>query len=205
MADQKDISSQFGGTLDAPKGSGKHRRRGKRFFVLLTAWILLALACGGAGYYYLAHILPAQQAANTNNAHPGQSNATVADPTVTYASVDGAAIVKKGNGDVAGAAQVYQAAAATATTPTDKSYLYSSEAAIYSNAGQYDKALQPALDNFNAQPSEGSAELVADIYEHLGNKDQAIVYYEKAAALADPNDPASYGADYYQAKADSLK
>lgn len=205
MADKQDISSQFGGTLDAPKGSGKHRRRGKRFFILLGLWIVIALACAGAGYYYLTNILPAQQAAKTSNTVGGHSSGATSDPTVTYASVDGAAIVKKGNGDVAGAAQVYQAAAATATTPSDKSYLYSSEASIYSNAGQYDKALQPALDNFNAEPSEGSAELVASIYENLGNKAQAITYYEKAAGLADPNDPASYGADYYQGKADSLK
>lgn len=203
MAEKQDISSQFGGTLEAPVGSGKHGHHEKRFWVILGAWILLVLACGLAGWYYLNH-LPVTQKPTTK-----PTTSTVVgkgtDISSSYPTVNNAAAAKKASGDITGAAEVYQAAAATETTATGKEYLYSSATSIYYNAGQYQNALQPAIDTYNAKPSEGSAELVADIYIKLGNKAQAIAYFQKAIALVDPNDPASYGVDYFQAQIDSLK
>lgn len=203
MTEKQDISSQFGGTLDAPMGSGKHGRHGKRFWIILAAWIVLVIGCGLGGWYYMSHLSSAQKPAIKATTTTVVDKGT--DIASLYPAVNNAAAAKKASGDIKGAADIYQAAAATETTATGKAYLYSSASSLYYNAGQYQGALQPAIDTYTANPSEGSAELVADIYIKLGNKDQAIVYFQKAIALVDPNDPASYGTDYFQAQIDSLK
>lgn len=189
--------SQFAGFITSKSPNNR-----KRFFIILGAWVGLALLCVAAGIVYVNFFLP-KSAGPSSSTSDTQIPASA--PSVVYAQLDQVAQQKAHAGDTKAAAQSYSDAVKSATTPEDKNYLYSSEAAIYVNSSQYDQALQPALDAFAAHQDEGTAELVAYIYEQRGDKANAVVYYQKAKDLVDPNDPTSYGADFYQERIDALK
>jgi len=189
--------SQFAGFI-----TSKVPRHRKRFFIILGAWVGLVVLCIAAGIIYVTVFLPKTAGPNSSSS---DTQIPASAPAVVYAQLDQVAQQKVHAGDTKAAAQSYADAVKTAATPQDKNYLYSSEAAIYVNSAQYDQALQPALDAFAAHQDEGTAELVAYIYEQQGDKPNAVVYYQKAKDLVDPNDPTSYGADFYQERIDALK
>ncbi len=181
--------------------SDKRHRRRKVIIIVIIAWVIVAAACAGIAYWYHQ----SQQATDTQTNNGTSKPGVEAVDTSKFNQLNSDVVTKQNSGDTQGAADLYNQAAKATSDKGDQSYLYASETAVYVQANQLDQALQSALDAYNAQPSESSATLVADTYERLGNKDQAIVYYQKAIDLINPDDPTTWGSDYYQSKIDELK
>jgi tetratricopeptide (TPR) repeat protein len=72
---------------------------------------------------------------------------------------------------------------------SDKYALYFQQGATYANEGKY----QAAIDSFKqaeaVTPSQSLAEAIANAYEQLGDKPNAIVYYKKAISLISSDSP----------------
>jgi tetratricopeptide (TPR) repeat protein len=170
----------------------------KKIIIIIIAWVVLVAACVAVGIWYV----------NRSPSDSGNQDPDPVVPVLDTSKFSGLtekvqALEKKG--DTEGAAAIYTEAATSTDNKVEKAYLYSSASSVYLNADKLDKSLEAALDAYEAAPSEGSAALVADLYERLGDKQRAIEYYNKTIELIDPDDPTTYGSDFYQSRIDELK
>ena len=108
-------------------------------------------------------------------------------------------------GDVGGAENAYDSAIASTDDIYIKSGLILNKAMLYSNAGNYDKALSAANEAMGISQNSNTAQYIAQIYEHKNDSQNAIKYYQKAIDLMDNSQPLS-GSDtqYYRYKIETL-
>jgi tetratricopeptide (TPR) repeat protein len=170
----------------------------KKIIIIIIAWVVLVAACVAVGIWYV----------NRSPANPGNQDPDTVVPVLDPSKFSGLAEKVQAleqKGDTEGAAAVYTEAATSTDNKVEKAYLYSSASSVYLNADKLDQSLESALDAYEAAPSEGSAALVADIYERLGDEQRAIEYYNKTIELIDPEDPTTYGSEFYQSRIDELQ
>jgi len=93
------------------------------------------------------------------------------------------------NGDLAGAAKVYDAAILSSKDDVVEGDLLLSKAVMYFNSGDYDQSLAAAKEAEAIRPSANLAQFMATIYESKLDNISAISYYKKAIKLIEPSDP----------------
>lgn len=109
------------------------------------------------------------------------------------------------NGKFDEAVALYDKTANDITDPVQKSGLISSKAVLYMNNEQYDKALTVAKEAEAINQNENVTYLIAQIYEKMGDNQNAAEYYKKTIPIVDKSRPmADEDIAYYQSKVDAL-
>lgn len=108
-------------------------------------------------------------------------------------------------GSISEASAIYDDAIQAESDSTTKISLILSQATMYFNNDEYDKALSLANQAEAIAESSGLDAFIAQIYEKKGDTVNAMKYYQKAIDVIDNNDPLA-GADveYYQTIIDNL-
>lgn len=103
------------------------------------------------------------------------------------------------NGKAKDAIKLYDSQLSLGVTKEEKYSLLNGRVAICINEGLYQEALVDTKSMYELQKNENSASLLAQVYEELGQKEDAIKYYKKAIDLAD-DQPNGGSKDYYNYK-----
>jgi tetratricopeptide (TPR) repeat protein len=168
------------------------RLRRKTIIIII---VILVVILGGAVSAYFLWPRPTQQN-TTTQATPVDT----ADQTgvVTVASSADAAIA---NNNPDQAKQIYNDAANSATTDADKGYIKLSEAKSFFGNGNLPPALDAGLQAETFLKDNGSlidaVSTVGGIYDAMGDKANAIIYYNKTISLIDSTKNTNYDRQYY--------
>jgi flagellar basal body-associated protein FliL len=182
MAEKQDISSQFGGTLEAPMGSGKHGRRGKRFWIIVGGCIVLLLV--GGGYYYLTHT-----SSSTRKIVTPSQNLTPVQKFQQNVQVQVDNLISKGDpASIQKANQIIDAQVSAADKSGDDAYIVSTsleKATVLINTDQSQTALDTILLPLESKYGNNDTykyDIFAEMslaYRSLNNQAKADEYYNK--------------------------
>jgi tetratricopeptide (TPR) repeat protein len=171
--------------------SNKHLLKRKRLLIIVAVVVFV----GGiaSGWLYI-------QSQKTSE----DQQKRITDELVVQTTTDAQIIARKG--DTAGAIAKYDEVIKTTNDSYQKSILTINKAVIYLNTEDYEQALKYAKEAESINVNFEVVKIIAQIYEEMGNKQDAIAYYEKTIQLIDKEDPlASDDAVYYQSVIDGLK
>jgi hypothetical protein len=167
----------------------------RKTLVLILVIIVVVLGAGAAAYFFWPQITHQTKSAETTapaTEAPSQSSVVaVAD------SADKA--IAENNPDQA--KQIYADAANSATSDEDKGMIKLSEAKSFFGNGSLPPALDAGLqaETF-LQKSDSlidAVSTVGGIYEAMGDKPNAIAYYNKTIALIDSTKNTNYDRQFY--------
>lgn len=178
------------------------KSKAKRKQLLVALWVVLFLvAMVGVGA--LVWWLQNKNAGGGNTSGTSPYSKAVEKPGPEAVS-ESQNLAIAGKTDEA-AQKLQQALQQPGVNDSDKQQLYIQEGVVYSNSGQYQKALDAFLAAEKAKSDFTTSHLIGEQYEALGNNAKAIEYYKKALAQLDPN-AISYGMDkeVYEAKVKEL-
>jgi tetratricopeptide (TPR) repeat protein len=87
----------------------------------------------------------------------------------------------------------------------EKQMLYVEQGVAYGNSGQHQKALESYIEADKIKSDSNTSHLIAESYEALGNKAEAIKYYKKTLTQLDKSS-IGYQSDktYFESKVTSL-
>ena len=178
--------------------------RRKKLVIFL---IVIVLGLGIVAYVLLPHILHKQATPSTTTSQAAKDAYSATTNTVYEQAVS----VANQQGAAAGQS-VLDKQLAKADTNEQKAAVYSAKAALATSPGggtDYTNALQYALQSNTLSPTYHTAGVVAFCYEQLGDKANAIKYYQSAVdqigdyTKADSMTQADY--DYFQSKIQELQ
>ncbi|HEV2412421.1 MAG TPA: hypothetical protein VGS28_01290 [Candidatus Saccharimonadales bacterium] len=166
------------------------------WFGFQTHWLYVVIAVvligGGIGLIVWEH--------HRNNELPGPAAVTLADTDLINKEANAAVA----NGDISEALNIYNQNIPNAANKTVQGELNGEAASIAYDANQYQTALKYALVWDADLPTADTSSMVAQIYQQLGNKTQAISYYQKAAREVPAHPISGYTGSYYQGIAQQL-
>jgi predicted negative regulator of RcsB-dependent stress response len=173
--------------------SKKHSKR-KKWLIVCVIIIVLLGGGGATAWYFLYGQKPKTSTTNTTKT-VNQAVATAVSDAQTLAN----------NGNTTAAAAKYDVAIKSSTDNTQKSIIMSSKATLYFNTGDYNGALVAAKEAEAVDKTKNVESFIGQIYEKMGDKQNAIKYYQNAIALVDKSQPmADSYIDYIQTKIDEL-
>lgn len=108
------------------------------------------------------------------------------------------------SGDTSGAKSTYEKAIEQTSDAAQKSSLLMSSASLYYEEGNYDQALVLAKQAESYKLDENVASMTAEIYKMKGDKQNAIIYYQKSISLIDKTNSIDDSTLYYQNEIDAL-
>lgn len=178
----------------APQQSHHHKRKHssrKKWLIVLATVIILAGSFGA--WFYI-------QDQMQKNAAP----AIVTRTTDQIQQITDEADAKANSGDVGGAQAAYKNAIDETNDSAQKSYLLMGNASLYYNDGNYDQALVLAKQAESYKLDENVASMTAEIYKMKGDKQNAILYYQKSISLIDKTNLLDDNILYYQNEINAL-
>ncbi|HUC96539.1 MAG TPA: hypothetical protein VMR16_02630 [Candidatus Saccharimonadales bacterium] len=182
---------------EKPAIKPKKNAQRKKWFVIFTVVVLILVAGAVGGWVYVSY--QKSQAADKLAAQQSERN-TVISQTGGQAQT----IVNNG-GKASQAGAVYEKAINSTTDSTLKYNLLMDEATMYFNANDFSQALTIALQAESVDKDANVEQFIAQIYESMGDKTNAIKYYQSAILLVDTSQPmGSSDVQYYQSKVESL-
>jgi tetratricopeptide (TPR) repeat protein len=169
--------------------SKKHIAR-KKMLIIIVAAIIVAGSIGAWLYVQ------------------GQKH-TDTTPTVTRTTDQIQQIVsdadaKANSGDISGAKTAYDNAIKQTSDAAQKSYLLIGDASLYYDEGNYDQALVLAKQAESYKLDENVASMMAEMYKMKGDKQNAIIYYQKSISLIDKTNSVDDNTLYYQNEINAL-
>lgn len=168
----------------------------KKLWLIIGAIILLGLGLAAAAYF----VIPLFNSAKTND-----ENNTGTTSKYTPSTYDQASSIATSQGYAAGQKMLDDKLSAT-QSPAEQASIYTSKATIAMNDKKYDEALSFALKAEQIQPTKGTADLVAQVYELKNDKPNAIKYYKIVLGRFSNKDKITTPDDYsyYQSKLQEL-
>lgn len=143
----------------------------KRWIIGITVLLLLVSGVVGVWFFLNSQKKPTSQQDQPLNQE-------------THKTISNAQVLAS-NGKVDAAKMAYDTAIKNTNDNSQKSILFSQKATLLFNKRLYDEALVAALQAESAQKDAAIESFIAQIYEKKGDKQQAIVYYQKAILLVD--------------------
>ena len=162
----------------------KHSSKKKR---LIIGAVVIMLFIGGVvtGWMFMSNQQPAPASSPLSEE---QFNQTISDAQTMV-----------NNGDTSGASVAYDNAVKATNDAYQKSVITLEKAVMYLNEKNYEQALVIAKQAEAININFEVVKIIAQIYDEKGDKQNAIIYYQKTIELIDKNDPmASDDAEYYQ-------
>lgn len=172
-------------------------------------WLIVGIAAAllvGSGIYGWIYL-------SDKNAHTAEETSRAQEAIVNKAknvaminnTADEAQNIVGRGGDINDAVAVYDEAIKSVDDAYSKSIMLLDKATFYLNDKNYDSALSIAKEAEVINSNKAVAQFVAQVYEEMGDKKNAIEYYRKAIALVDDTDPlSSDDIEYYQNKIKEL-
>ncbi len=108
------------------------------------------------------------------------------------------------SGNASGAKSAYEQAIGQTSDTAQKSSLLISNAALYYEEGNYDQALALAKQAETYKLDENVASMTAEIYKMKGDKQNAIIYYQKSISFINKENSVDDNTLYYQNQIDIL-
>lgn len=125
---------------------------------------------------------------------PNEQEQSISDKTAKLAH----------SGKAKDAIKLYDTQLGLDITKEEKYSLLNGRVTICINEELYQEALIDAMGMYELQKNENSTQLLAQVYEGLGQKDNAVKYYKKAIDFAD-DQPGGGSKDYYNYKIMQIK
>lgn len=166
----------------------------KKWLIIIVV-VILVVGGGVGGWLYLS---------KSDSKKPAINVPIVTRTTDQIQQITVAADAKANSGDVSGGQAAYDAAVQQTSNPDQKSYLLIGEASLYYDAGNYDQALVLAKQAESYKLDENVASMMAEMYKMKGDKQNAIIYYQKSISLIDKANPIDDNTQYYQNEIDAL-
>jgi len=179
-----------------PKSKQKHELNRKWLTILVCIVLLILGVVGGWMYNAIQQSIVDDKAVKQATERTAKVNKTENDAQI---------LVEK-SGDIKGAELIYDNAIRAAGTDSDLKYrLLMNKATLYFNNGDYQKALVTARQAEVVIKNSNVEQFLAQIYEAMGDKQNAIKYYDLAISLLDKSSPmADSDKNYYQSKISEL-
>lgn len=174
-----------------PHQSRHHKRKhsSKKKWVIIGVVAAIILIGGSTGGYVII----------------SNQNSTKTPEVKTVEQIDADAQAQADGGNVSGAKAAYDDAIKNTSDTGQKVVLLIGEASVFYGEGDYNQALSIAkqaeeIDTTN----ENIVAFIAEIYRSNGDKQNALIYYQKAISLTGKIDPTEDRTLYYQNEIDIL-
>jgi tetratricopeptide (TPR) repeat protein len=169
----------------------KNRPQRKHWIIGFAAFFLLG-AVLVASYFWYVHYSP-------NPIAKSNSQSTKINQAVARAEQ------LANNGKMDEAVKSYDTAASQTSDSYQKSFLILSKATLFFDDKKYADALTIAKQAEGVNENSSVTYMIAQIYEAMGNKSDAILYYKKTIPLVDQSKPlAKNDIQLYQSRIKSL-
>lgn len=168
----------------------------RKWLIVIIVIVILFIIGATAGWIYNSNQKPKETPAAIEASRTNITNQTEAD----------ALKIVNGGGKVTAAAAVYdKAVSAASNDPILKNELLLGESTLYFNGNDYVKALAIAKQSEAITRDDNIEQFIAQIYIKMGDKQNAIKYYNNAIQLVDKSRPmASDDINYYKSQIKQL-
>lgn len=152
----------------------------KKKIVLIIITIVLCVIGIAEAWYII------QQQKQTQQQGQEETQKTTVDDTQSI--LDKANTLEQ-SGDTAAAQKVYDDAIANSGNAAQKSYFTLSKATPLMNEGKFDEAIAIGKEAEKIDANVSVMRFLANVYDAAGDKQNAIIYYQKAIDMTDDSDP----------------
>jgi tetratricopeptide (TPR) repeat protein len=178
----------------------KHSGRKKWQMILVVVIIIVIIAAGTVWWFVFGKNI--NKNINKNNT----TSSEVSSDQKVQLNIDKANnLYQQGKTDEA--VSLYKQAVSETSSKEQKNFVYLSLATSYFNSGDYNNALSNALVSEKYQRDSNTEQFIASIYEKMGDKQNAIKYYQNAITLINSTDSDGSNGDsttYYNYKIKEL-
>ena len=166
--------------------------RKKLIILMIIVAVLAILGLGGWWVYNKTDLIISHEGSSSSSLQyerqPTAEEKHTAD-VVSGVKGDAQNVVSSG-GKIDEVVTVYENAIQTNNSSNSiKADLLFEESGVYYNAGDYSKALSLAVASDDLVNDDNTEHFIAEIYARLGQKTEAIIYYQKAISNVDMSGP----------------